>query len=65
MDTYTQIKALTAIIAGLSETGVWTEKAVMETLLSVFTPQELERLGYSDRVNAYMKEYGDGRETDD
>ena len=65
MDTYTQIKALTAIIAGLTDTGVWTERNVMETLLSVFTPQELERLGYSDRVNAYLKEYDDGRENDD
>ena len=30
MDTYAQIKALAAIIADLAETGVWTERDVME-----------------------------------
>ncbi len=58
MDTYEQIRALTAIIANLPETGAWTERDVMETLLDVFEPQELVELGYGDRLNAYMKEYG-------
>ena len=58
MDTYEQIRALTAIIANLPETGEWTERDVMETLLDVFEPQELVELGYGDRLNAYMKEYG-------
>ncbi len=58
MDTYEQIRALTAIIANLPETGAWTERDVMETLLEVFVPQELVKLGYGDRLNAYMKEYG-------
>ena len=59
MDTYEQFKALTAMIAELSVTGVWTERDVMEALLSVFTPQELTKLGYGDRVDAYLKEYGE------
>ena len=59
MDTYEQLKALAAMIADLSVTGVWTERDVMEALLSVFTPQELAELGYSDRVNAYLEEYGE------
>ena len=58
MDTYEQIRALTAIIANLPETGAWTERDVMETLLDVFERQELVELGYGDRLNAYMKEYG-------
>ena len=58
MDTYEQLKALAAMIADLSVTGVWTERDVMEALLSVFTPQELAELGYGDRVTAYLKEYG-------
>ncbi len=59
MDTYEQLKALAAMIANLSVTGVWTERDVMEALLSVFTPQELAELGYGDRVDAYLKEYGE------
>ena len=59
MDTYEQLKALAAMIADLSVTGVWTERDVMEALLSVFTPQELAELGYGDRVTAYLKEYGE------
>lgn len=58
MDTYEQIRALTAVIANLPETGAWTERDVMEILLDVFEPQELVELGYDDRLNAYMKEYG-------
>ena len=58
MDTYEQIRALVAVIANLPETGAWTERDVMETLLDVFEPQELVELGYGDRLNAYMKEYG-------
>ena len=58
MDTYEQLRALAAMIANLSEVGVWTERNVMEALLSVFTPQELEQLGYGDRLDAYLKEYG-------
>ena len=65
MDTYAQLEMLTAVIANLSVDGVWTERAVMETLLEVFEPRELEQLGYSDRVDAYLKEYGEGRESDD
>ena len=59
MDTYEQLKALAAMIADLSVTGVWTERDVMEALLSVFTQQELEQLGFGDRVNAYIEEYGE------
>ena len=58
MDTYAQLEALAAVIAGLADTGVWTERNVMETLLAVFTQQELGRLGYGDRVDAYLKDYG-------
>ena len=59
MDTYEQVRALTAIIANLPETGGWSERDVMETLLDVFEPQELVELGYGDRVEAYLQEYGD------
>lgn len=57
MDTYEQLRALAAIIADLSTTGVWTERDVMESLLAVFTPNELAEFGYGDRVDAYLKEY--------
>ena len=30
-----------------------------------FEPQELEQLGYGDRVDAYLEEYGEGRENND
>lgn len=59
MDTYAQLEMLTAIIANLSVDGVWTEREVMETLLDVFEPKELTDLGYGDRVDAYLKEYGE------
>ena len=62
MDTYAQLEMLTAIIANLSVDGVWTEREVMETLLDVFEPKELTDLGYGDRVNAYLKEYGGDEE---
>ena len=65
MDTYEQIRALTAIIANLPETGAWTERDVMETLLDVFEPQELTEMCYGDRVDAYLKEYGDRRGNND
>ena len=58
MDTYAQLEMLTAVIANLSVTGVWSERDVMETLLEVFEPEELEQLGYGDRVDAYLKELG-------
>ncbi len=58
MDTYEQVRCLTAIITNLSETGAWTERDVMETLLEVFEPEELTELGYGDRVDAYLKEFG-------
>lgn len=58
MDTYAQLEMLTAVIANLSVTGVWSERDVMETLLEVFEPEELTEMGYGDRVNAYLKEYG-------
>ncbi|HRU98622.1 MAG TPA: hypothetical protein P5092_14460 [Ruminococcus sp.] len=65
MDTYAQLEMLTAIIANLPEGEAWTERDVMETLLDVFEPQELVDMGYGDRVNAYLKEYGDRRENID
>ena len=58
MDTYTQLEMLTAVIANLPESGAWTERDVMETLLDVFEPQELVELGYGDRMEAYLQEYG-------
>jgi len=58
MDTYTQLEMLTSVIANLPESGAWTERDVMETLLEVFEPQELTEIGYGDRVSAYLKEYG-------
>ena len=58
MDTYAQLEMLTAVIANLSVTGVWSERDVMETLLEVFELEELEQLGYGDRVDAYLKEFG-------
>lgn len=58
MDTYEQVRALTAIIANFSVDGILPERTVMEMLLEVFEPQELEELGYGDRVNAYLEEYG-------
>ena len=58
MDTYEKIKALVEMIADLSKVGLWSERTVMEALLEVFEPEELTELGYGDRVNAYLKEYG-------
>ena len=58
MDTYAQLEMLVAVIANLPESGAWTERDVMETLLEVFEPQELTEMGYGDRVSAYLKEYG-------
>lgn len=58
MDTYTQLEMLTAVNANLPESGAWTERDVMETLLEVFEPQELTEMGYGDWVNSYLKEYG-------
>ena len=58
MDTYEQVRALAAIIANFSVDGILPERTVMETLLEVFEPQELAELGYGDRLNAYMEEYG-------
>lgn len=58
MNNNEKVKALVAIIANLSETGVWSERTVMETLLDVFEPQELSELGYGEQVKAYMDEYG-------
>ena len=58
MDTYAQLEMLTAVIANLSVTGVWSECDVMETLLEVFEPEELEQLDYGERVDAYLKEFG-------
>ena len=58
MDTYAQLEMLAAVIANLPESGAWTERDVMETLLEVFEPQELTEMGYGDRVSAYLKEYG-------
>ena len=58
MDTYAQLEMLTAVIANLSVDGIWTEREVMETLLEVFEPKELTDLGYGDRMNAYLEEYG-------
>ena len=34
----------------------------MEALLEVLEPQELAEMGYGDRVNAYLKEYGGEKE---
>jgi hypothetical protein len=62
MDTYEKIKALVEMIADLSEVGLWSERTVMEALLEVFEPEELTELGYGDRVNAYLKEYGGDEE---
>ena len=58
MDTYEQVRCLTAIIANLSTDGLLTERIAMEALLEVLEPQELAEMGYGDRVNAYLKEYG-------
>ena len=58
MDTYEQVRCLTAIIANFATDGLLTERIAMEALLEVFDPQELAELGYSERVNAYLKEYG-------
>lgn len=58
MDPYMQLEFLTAVVANLSNTGVWSEREVMETLLEVFEPEELAGLGYDERVENYMKEYG-------
>ena len=59
MNNNEKVKALLAIIPNLSETGVWSERTVMETLLDVFEPQELSELGYGEQVKAYMDEYGE------
>ena len=58
MDTYEQVRCLTAIIANLSTDGLLTERIAMEALLEVLEPQELAEMGYGDRMNAYLKEYG-------
>ncbi|MEE3405547.1 MAG: hypothetical protein VZR73_15835 [Acutalibacteraceae bacterium] len=56
-DQYDQVKALTAVIMELSETGTWTERQVMETLLEILNASELKLMGYGDRVDAYMEKY--------
>jgi hypothetical protein len=56
-DQYAQVKALTAVIMELSETGTWTERQVMETLLEILNASELKLMGYGDRVDAYMEKY--------
>ena len=58
MDTYAQLEMLTAVIANLPGSGAWTERDVMETLLEVFEPEKLTELGYGDRLDAYLKEFG-------
>ena len=63
MDTYEQIRALTAIIANLPETGAWTERDVMETLLDVAKDQgyeqaELEVMEGNERAKALYESLG-------
>ena len=58
MDTYEQVRCLTAIIANFATDGLLTERIAMEALLEVLEPQELAELGYGDRVNTYLKEHG-------
>ena len=65
MDTYEQVRSLTAIIANFSTDGLLPERIAMEALLEVLEPQELTKIGYGDRVDAYLKEYGDWRENFD
>ena len=62
MDTYEQVRCLTAIIANLATDGLLTERIAMEALLEVLEPQELAEFGYGDRVNSYLKEYGGEKE---
>lgn len=59
MDTYEQVRCLTAIIANFATDGLLTERIAMEALMEVFEPEELTELGYGDRVNAYLEEYGE------
>ena len=54
---YDQVKALTNIIFHLSESGTWSECKVMEILLEIFDPIELEEMGFSERIKPYMDEY--------
>ena len=54
---HSQMQALTNVIFSLSETGVWSERQVMETLLEVFEPSELQKMGYGEQTEAYMDEY--------
>ena len=53
---YDQLKALTNMFFYLSTSGVWSEDKVMETLLEVFDPLELEEMGYGERIKPFMDE---------
>ena len=37
----------------------------MESLMEIFEPEELVRLGCGDRVKAYLEEYGGGGDWDE
>ncbi len=58
MNTYKQVRCLTAIIANFATDGLLNERIAMEALLEVLEPQELAEFGYGDRVNAYLKGNG-------
>ena len=50
-----------ALIDGLTEQAEWnggSERGTMESLLDIFEPEELVKLGYGGRVKAYFEEYG-------
>ena len=50
-----------ALIDRITDQAEWrgcSERGTMETLLEIFNPEELVRLGCSERVKAYLEEYG-------
>ncbi len=53
-----QIRAMINAYTELAESQSLSERSTMEALLDIFDPNELVELGYQERVNAYLREYG-------
>ena len=50
-----------ALIDSITDQAEWSgcsERGTMESLMEIFEPEDLVRLGYGDRVKAYLAEYG-------
>ena len=51
-------KALIDTICDQAEWSGCSQRRTIESLLDIFEPEELVRLGYGDRVKGYVEEYG-------